>query len=352
MDLSREGRNARRIAAQFPPDSALVVPKVYPEWTSQRLNVQQYIEGIPGRDVDEARRQGLDLPKLARVGARSVLQMVLETGFFHSDPHPGNVFLLSGNRLALIDFGMVGRLSPRRRDEVIDLLFALVERDSERASDVLCAWDDDATVAPERLAAEIAEYLDEYHDLPLKDVPIGEILADVLGLLRAHDLTLPADLSLLFKILLTLETFGCQLDPEFNLAAESRPFLERAMRRRYSPRALSRRSWKATRRLVDLFTTLPDDLGELIGSARRGRLQLRVRVTDLERLSADLSRAANRTTVGLVTSALIVGTAIAMTVDRGPRLFDLPVFGFLGFVSSFVAGVWLLGSIWRSGRAR
>jgi ubiquinone biosynthesis protein len=247
---------------------------------------------------------------------------------------------------------MVGQLSPQRRDEVTDLLFALVERDSERASNVLCSWDDDVTVAPERLSEEIAEYLDEYHGLALKDVPIGEILANLLGLLRTHDLTLPADLSLLFKILLTLENFGRQLDPEFNLAAESRPFLERTLRRRYSPHALRRRSWKATRRLIDLFTTLPEDIGELLGSTRRGRLQLRVRVTDLERLSTDLSRAANRATVGLVTSALIVGTSFAMTVNRGPRLFDLPVFGFLGFVSSFIAGVWLLGSIWRSRRTR
>jgi ubiquinone biosynthesis protein len=350
LDLVHEARNAERLAVALGDTSALVVPGIYWKWTCERLNVQDFVDGVPGHDVAGARRAGLDLKELAHLGSNAILKMVLEDGFFHADPHPGNVFFLQGGRIALIDFGMVGRLSEARRSEVVDLLMGLVEKDSERVAAILENWGDDAIPDAEVLAADVEGLLDEYHGRPLKEVPFGAILVEVLELLRHQGLVLPADLALLFKVLFTLESFGLRLDPEFNMAVEAEPFLRRALRRRYSPGAVARRSRRSFRRMTELISHLPDDVGATMRSVRRGRLQVKIDLLGLDRFGHRVQQAANRITLGVVIAALIVGTAIAMTAQVDSRFFGLPLLGLLSFLSSFVGGLWLLWAIWRSGR--
>src|SRR5690606_21594885 len=140
LDFAAECRSAERVARSFAGDPRIVVPKVHWAWTGERMNVQDFIEGIPSRDPEAAERAGLDRAALARNGAQAMLKMVLEDGFFHADPHPGNLLYLPGNRIAFIDFGMVGRLSERRRDELVQLLNGLVQREADAVVEVLLEW--------------------------------------------------------------------------------------------------------------------------------------------------------------------------------------------------------------------
>jgi ubiquinone biosynthesis protein len=142
LDLAAECRNAERVARNLAALPDVLIPRVHWAWTKERLNVQDFVDGIPGHDLDRVRREGLDPKLLARNGAQAVLKMIVEDGFFHADPHPGNVFYLPGNRIAFIDFGMVGRLSPRRREELLRLLLGLVERQPQAVADVLLEWTD------------------------------------------------------------------------------------------------------------------------------------------------------------------------------------------------------------------
>lgn len=350
LDFAREGQNAQRIAEELSSEPRIVVPKVYWEWTTERLNVQGYVDGIPGRDLAAARAAGLDLKELAALGARAVLAMVLEHGFFHADPHPGNVFYLRGNRLSLIDFGMVGRLSEGRREELVDFLFALVNRDSEQISDLLSEWAVDERVDQRALVQEIDTFLDEYHGQPLRQLNVARMLDDFTRLLREHGLALPPDLALFFKVLLTLEGFGRLLDPDFEVVEAMRPFLEQALESRWSPREIARRARRNLRRAAGIVTGLPRDLHGLLRAARRGGLQLRIDLHRLDRFGRDVEQSANRITIGVVTAALIIGTAILMTVDRGPKILGLPFFGFLGFASSCALGLWLLWAMRKSGK--
>ena len=350
LDLAGECRNAERIANNFQDNPDILVPRVYWPWVSERLNVQEYIDGIPGHDLKAVDEAGLDRKLLAKRGAKAVLKMVLEDGFFHADPHPGNVFYLPEERIVFIDFGMVGRLSEERRYQVVDLAYGLVERKADLAVDVLLEWTSNSQIDTEILATEIDAFIDQYHGLPLKQLSLTGMLTDLMALLREHELNLPPDLAMLVKALITLEGMGHQLDPDFDMTSVAHPFLRRALVARYAPDALAKRGWQSLISVVNLITGLPQDLRRLLVSARRGAFQVKVDVTQLENFAERLDRAASRLTVGIVTAALIIGSSIVMTVEGGPTLLGLPLFGLLGFIGAVIGGIWLLLSIWRSGK--
>jgi len=350
LDLAGECRNAERIAANFADDPDIVVPKVYWQWTGERLNVQEYIDGIPGRDLTAVDKAGFNRSRLASTGANAVLKMILVDRFFHADPHPGNVYYLPEGRIAFIDFGMVGRLSVERRNQVIDLLHGMVDQETGDVVDVLVDWMGDAQVDEAALATDIDAFIDQYHGLSLQQLNLSAMLMDLTVILRDHQLNLPPDLALLFKVFITLEGLGGQLDPDFGMAAEAGPFLRRALRARYMPDALAKRGWRSLTETVDILTGLPRDLRKLLSAARRGAIQVHIDITQLKRFGDQLDNAASRLTVGTVTAALIIGSSIVMTIKGGPTLFGLPLFGVLGFSAAVIGGIWLLISIWRSGK--
>jgi ubiquinone biosynthesis protein len=188
--------------------------------------------------------------------------------------------------------------------------------------------------------------------VPLAQLSLSAMLADVTGILRKHRLMLPPDLALLIKAFVSVEGMGRNLDPGFHMAGEALPMLKRALRSRYHPKAMAQRSWRSVNRLVDLLTRVPDDLARLLRSVRHGGVQVNIDIRSLERVGDQLDRAVSRLTVGLVVAALIVGSSIVMTVSGGPQIWGLPAFGFLGFVGACAGAAWLLRSISRGGRAR
>ncbi|MCV2217155.1 ABC1 kinase family protein [Thauera sp. Sel9] len=371
LDFAGECRNADRIARNFAgyadqdsaaavpgsgePDSAgdpaiIVIPRVHWQWTGERVCVQEFIGGISGRRLQAIDQAGLDRKLLARRGANAVLKMIVEDGLFHADPHPGNVFYLPGNRIAFIDFGMVGRLSEERRDELIRLMLGLVKNDARSVVDVMLEWANDGAANEQELLLEIQSFVDRYHGVPLKQLRLSEMLTDLVAIPRRHHLVLPNDLALLVKAFVTLEGLGRELDPGFDIASQALPLLERAMQARYSPAALLKRGKQSATEVFSLLASLPQDLSRLLRLARRGRLEMHIDVPHLKRLGDQLDRAANRLVLGIVVAALIVGSSIVMTVPGGPTLLGLPVFGLVGFLGAMVGGVWLLLSILRSGK--
>ncbi|MES5815771.1 2-polyprenylphenol 6-hydroxylase [Pseudoxanthomonas sp. Soil82] len=352
LDFAAECRNAERIAANFAGHDEIVVPRVHWQWTCERLNVQDFVAGIPGPDLAAVDASGMDRKHLAQVGAGIVLKMVLEDGFFHADPHPGNIFYLPGERIGVIDFGMVGRVSEQRRIQIVQLLHGLVEREAEAVTDVLMEWGEGAWEADEtRLQADIGAFVDQYRGVPLKDLRMGAMLLDVTTILRDHGLSLPPDLALMIKAFLTLEGFGRQLDPDFDMAGAARPYVEKVLLARYSPRALLRRGRRGAIDALELAGDLPRELRRLLRAARRGRLNMQIEVTSLKAFGEQVDRAANRLTMGVVTAALVIGSSIVMNSAGGgvPSRWLLAL-GVAGFVGAALTGLWILLSIWRSGR--
>jgi ubiquinone biosynthesis protein len=350
LDLAKEARNIDQFARNFADDPLVKIPKVYWEYTNDRVNVQEEIVGKVGMAPDKLRAGGLDPQLLAARGADVVLRMVLEHGFFHADPHPGNVLYLPGNRIGMIDFGMVGMLTHLRRNQIVDLLHALTRKDEQALLQVLLDWSGDSVLDEDRLAYDVTELLQSYDDLQLKDVKIGALLNDITALMRDNNLMLPADLILLFKTLITLEGLGQQLDPEFHMIDHVTPFVERIIQQRYTPQALLARGRKSVREALEVVADLPRDLRHLLRDVRRGRVKIDLDLKRLDHFGHQLDSASNRLTMGILTASLVVGSSIIMTVEGGPQLFGLPLFGLLGFLIAFFNSLWIIFSIWRSGK--
>ncbi len=349
LDLAAESRNAERIAANLANDPHIKIPNVYWQWTGERLNVQEFIEGIQGRDLASVDQSGLDRTLLADRGTRAVIQMIMEDGFFHADPHAGNVFYLEDNKLAFIDFGMVGRLTEERREQVVSLLYGMINHLPTKVAEILEDWSDNIHTDEQVLTIEIEAFVDQYSSLALKDLSLTSMMSDLMALLRDHNLILPADLALLIKAYITLDGLGRHLNPEFNTLVFAAPYIQKIMMDRYKPEAIAKRGWRNLISITDLLSSLPKDLRKLLRASRKGAIQVDITVSRLDHYVNTLDSAISRITMGIVTAALIIGSSIIMTVKGGPELFGLPAFGFLGYTFATIGGVWLLLSIWKSG---
>jgi ubiquinone biosynthesis protein len=353
LDLALEARHIERFTKNFAGDTLVVVPKVYAEWTSETLNVQQHIEGIPATDMAAVAAAGLDRKLLASRGVDAFLKMILSDGFFHADPHPGNVFYLPGNRIAIVDCGMVGRLSTVRRNQVVDLLAGLARMDEEPMVEVLLDWAGEPDVDEEKLAADVNELVFEYESVPLKDLRIAALLRRFAAIVREHSIVLPADLGLLFKALISLEGLGRQYDPDFRIVEHLKTPLRLAMLERYRPSSVVQRGRANLAGIVNLVGNVPRDIARLLRDARRGKLRVDLDLKRLDDFGYRLDRTMDRITMGIMTASLVIGSAIVLTVNGGPVVFGVPVLpalGLIGYTIAFFNSLWIIIGIWRSGK--
>jgi ubiquinone biosynthesis protein len=352
-DFATETRNIERFAKNFAGDPHIVIPRIYPEYTSDVLLVQEHVEGIPATDPAAVEAAGLDRKVLAARGVDAFLKMILLDGFFHADPHPGNVFYVPDNRIVIIDFGMVGRLSPQRRAQVIDLLGGLARMAEEPMLEVLLDWAGDAYVDEQKLANDVNEMVFDYEGVPLKDIRVGNVIRQFAGIVREHSIVLPSDLSLMFKALITLEGLGRQYDPDFHIINHLTPLVKTALAERYQPRELVRRGRTVVSEFMNVVGGVPRDLARLLREARRGKTRIDLDLKRLDSFGRQLDRTLDRVAVGILTASLVIGSAIVLTVRDGPVVWGiplLPALGLVGYVLAFLNSVWIVYGIWRAGR--
>ena len=350
LDFTLEGRSTERFSRNFAEDENVKFAKIYWDYCSEGVLVMEQINGIPGNALEHARQAGLDLKLLAERGANAVLKMVLIDGFFHADPHPGNVFYLAESKIAIIDCGMVGRISYEKRNEIADLLAALVSRDIDTLRDILILWSGETNIDEAKLSADIDEFICNYDNAPLKHMRFSAVLNDLTTIMRENQLAVPPDLTMLFKALITLEGLGRQLDPDFQIVSFLTPFVKKIIIDRYMPATLYKKGKRSLGHVFDAITGLPGDVSQVLREAGKGKLKLNLDLKRLDHFGHQLDHSTNRLSLALITAALIVGSSIVMTVKGGPTLFGLPAFGFLGFFMAFFIGLILVVSIMRSGR--
>lgn len=351
LNLSAEARNMDRFANHFRESPHILIPNVHWALTNADMNVQDFIDGIPANRLDLVDAAGLNRKVLAAHCADAVLKMILIDGYFHADPHPGNVFFMSEERVVFIDFGMVGRLPKTRRDELANLLAALSHHSERGVLDVLIEWTGSVQVDEEKFSEDIADFLFQYDQVQLKELNLSQLLNDILTLMRDNSIVLPSDLSMLFKALITLEGLVRQLDPEFQMVSHLTPFVRKIILDRYQPAALLERGGRGILDLIGFLGDLPRDVVKLAKEMRRGKFRIDLDLKRLDQFGKQLDTSANRLTMGIVTGCLIIGSSIVMTVNAGPMLFGLPLFGFLGFMVAFFNSLWLIFSIWRAGKS-
>lgn len=351
LDFSREGRTIERFSANFHDDETVRIPKVCWEFTSRKVLTLEYLDGIKVSHLDELRQNGHDLREIARRGANSFLQQVFEHGFFHADPHPGNIYVLPGDIICIFDFGMVGRLDDDLKQQLTEMLLSILRRDVDHIiSQLLYSGDlhDDANL--KNLKRDLSEFIDDYYDLLLKDIKVGKMLIDFIEILTEYQIKFPSNMMLLARALIAVEGLGRQLDPSFNMIEHIRPFTERIVSERYSPVNLSKDLSRTLQSYHALGKSLPKDIKEFINRVNRNKFKIDLEHRGLERLITDLDKSTNRISFSLVIAALVIGSSLIMQTDKGPILFGFPVLGLLGYSIAGFLGLGLAIAILRSGR--
>ncbi len=351
LDYTIEAAHLRRFARMFEDSETVRVPRVYREWTTRRVLVMERLSGSKVSDRSRLVAEGFDPQQLARNGTEAVLSQIFLHGFFHSDPHPGNVLALTGNVVGFIDLGQVGRLDRRTRYLTAQLLQAMVERDEESVTDTFL----ELTVSeepPDRhlIEADVAEVLDWYMDRPLGELQIGRMVVRLMEIAAGHELRISPGLFLVFKALGTLESLAQTLDPEFDISASARPVLERLARERLSPRRLAAETWVSTLDMARLLRDIPGELRQIMDKLRRGRLRVEFEHQGLEPALHTHELATNRLTFGIVLAAILIASSLLALGDIPPKWRGLPILGILGYLLSGVLGLGLLWSIIRHGR--
>ena len=351
LDFIREGRNIDRFRHYFKNDRTIYLPQVYWEFTTTNVVTMEYIDGAKISDIDFSQRSDLDPKVIARNGAMATLKMIFEHGFFHADPHPGNIFVLKNNVLAPIDFGMVGRLDEQTKTYLRNLLSAIVEKDIDKIIKIFI----DAEVLDERndtrsLRLDLNDFIDSYLGIPLYQLEIEKLFSDLVDVLRRYRISLLTDVVLMAKALVTIEALGRSLDPEFNIMTLIEPYATKLMLQPVLPIKQLKEMRQLAKDTEELIKILPSELKFILRKVKKGKMNMIFEHRGLERLILEIDKSSNRLSFSLIIAALIIGSSLIIFLNKGPFIFGLSIFGLIGFLIAAILGLWLVIAILRSGK--
>lgn len=352
LNFSRELRNMQKFQKSFANEPGVRFPVAFPQLSTRRVLTMERFDGISFSDKDELVRTGLDLCDLAVRGANLFLTMVFRDGFYHADPHPGNLMALpckngEGNEptadIGVLDSGMVGRIDERLREELEQLLIAAVQQDADRLAEGVSRI---GQVPPmfdrAALAESLREMLEEYANQTLNEFNLSGCLNETIEIIRHYQIYLPAKVAMLLKVLVMLEGTAHQLDPRFSLAELIQPYGQRAMMRRFSPKRMARKAKANAEQWQRLIEILPRDAADILHNLKKGEFDVHLEHRKLDHV-------VNRLVLGILTAALFVGSSLMLSLVVIPTICGISVAGAVGCLAAIYLGVRLLRAVHQSG---
>jgi len=351
LDYQLEASNMERVALNFIDDAYTYIPKVFRDFSTAHVLTAEFVDGIKVSDIDRLDAAGLDRKTITDRGAEILLKQIFDHGFFQADPHPGNLFVLPDNIICLIDFGMVGAVDRRTRENFVDLIDAVVQKDAYRTSQVfiqLTDWDEEPN---ERLfEKDVAEFMGRHLYRPLKDIRVGKLLHQLLELASRHRLRIPPDIFLMMKALTTIEGVARMLDPDFEMIAKAAPFVKRILLGRFTPQRISGDMYRLALDLMKFLKQFPKDLLDISRMVRQQKLYVRIENQGLNRMLSTHDQISNRISFSIIIAALIIGSALIVISEIPPLFYGISLIGIIAFLAAAVMGIWLLVAIIRKGR--
>jgi ubiquinone biosynthesis protein len=343
LDFGREERNLQQFAHDFRSSSSIRIPKSYPTLSTSRVLTMERLEGIPISRLVSRPDGEFDLKAIARNGAEAYLEMVFGHGFYHADPHPGNLLIMPDGAIGLLDFGMVGRLEDSLREDMEDMLMAIGEHDSGQLTSIVTRIGAAPPELDERaLSVDLADYVAHFATQSLESLDLSSALYEMIEIVRRHHIVLPSSIGLLLKMLIVLEGTGRMLQPSFSLLEMIRPYQKRMLLRRISPARHFRKLRRILHEVEQLAELLPRRIRDILQQVQTGKFDVHLDHRGLE-------PSINRLVLGMLTSALFLGSSLLMSRDVLPW-YGLSVPGALGWLLSLALGLRLLRAINKSGR--
>jgi len=351
LDFVNEGQNIEIFRTNFAELPEVRIPKVFWPLTTPLVLTTEFIQGIKISELSQLKARGLDLKLIAQRGAEIVCKQVFDYGFFHADPHPGNILILDNNIIAPLDFGMVGTLSESQMEELSDILSAFVEGNVQRIVRVFLESeivDENANLR--RLEIDISSFLHRVKRQPLGRLNMKDLFWDAYQIFKRYDMKARAELMLLSKALVTYEELARSLDPDFQMAEQIKPYVSKLIKKRFAPGQFIKDSIGGLSDIRKLASDLPFEVKRILQKSRKGEMTLEMRHKDLDKLMLEIDRSSNRLSFALIIAAIIVGSSLIIKLEIGYKVFGFSVLGLLGFLFAGILGVGLVIAILRSGR--
>ncbi len=345
LDFHRELRNIISLEETLEDERKIKIPKVYEEFASKEVLVMEWIDGIPLGSLDDKTREKIDTNDLAMAGAEAFLKMIFVNGFYHADPHPGNIMILPDTgELALLDFGMVGRLSGRMREHIEDMVYAIEKEDAEKLVRVIMrASDLPPDLDKTAFEADISDFISYYGKMPVSKIRFFEAINELISIIHRHHVILQSEIVLLSRTIVTLEGSARLLSAEFDLFGLIAPYRKQIMG---SPLIAIRKLAKA-RRFYDEFSefaeTVPPALADIIDRFRKGTIDIHMEHKHLE-------GTINRLTFGILTASIFIGSSMVLAAAVPPLVFGLSIPGIIGYGVSLLMGIRVMWAIMMTGR--
>ena len=351
IDFTIEATHIEHFGSNFRRDQTIHVPKVYRKYTTRKILTMEFIDGIKVSNIDALLKSGNDPKTIASRGADLVLKQVFVHGYFHADPHAGNILVLDNNIICFIDFGMMGRLLPKHREYLSNIIVGIVNRDAKIITKASLELSNSGHIQNiDQLEYQVDELIDQYSYLPLKDINMGHLLNEMIKLFVGYKLKMPPNLYLLVKALVSIEAVGKTLYPDFNMSKHMEPFAKKILKARLSPHRLAKDTYLAATELSLLLRDLPSEIKDIIEQIKVGQFKIEFEHKGLEPSLRKGDQISNRISFAIVLAALIIGSSLIVLSGIPPRWNGIPIIGIIGFLGVGIMGFWLLISILRHGR--
>lgn len=351
IDYSIEATNMERFARTFLDDPTVYIPNVFRDTTTERVLTVEFVDGIKVSEIDRLEMASLDTKIINARGADFFLKQVFDHGFFHADPHPGNIFVLPNNVVCLLDFGMIGSIDRGTREDFVDLIDCVVHQDELRAAQVLLkltCWDEEPDIR--QLERELSDFMGQHLYKQLKDIEIGKLLQHLLELASRHRLRIQPDIFLIMKAFGTVEGVALCLDPDFNMIEQAAPFIEQVKLARFNPQRISDDIFRVAGDLLQFIQQFPRDMLEITRLLRQQKMTFKIEHQSIETTLSTYDQISNRISFSIIIAALVIGSALIVISETPPLFHGISLIGIIGFLAAALMGIWLLVAILRKGR--
>jgi ubiquinone biosynthesis protein len=346
LDFMLEASNLTRMREICQHDKSVYIPQVYWDLTNHKVLVLERIDGIPVDEIDRLTAAGLDRKQIALTGCQAFLKQVFEFGFFHADPHPGNILIMQDGRVAFLDFGIMGRLNTQMRTHIANVFISLINRNYEKLVDEYLMM---GVISPDtdinKFKNDVIDLIEPYYGQPLKNIQVGDIFSQAAKLMAKYKIQAQVDLLLLVKTLVFVEGIGRQLDMDFNLLEISKPYAVILLKQRYHPQRILSTISEDLVELAETFKVLPLQTQLILKRLLEGKLELKISQLPLDDLIRTRRETSNQIIFALIIAAIIIGSSSIIQSNLGPFLFGFPALGLVGFSIGFVMGLWLIISM-------
>tara|TARA_Y100000310_G_scaffold338917_1_gene429943 strand:- start:5808 stop:7349 length:1542 start_codon:yes stop_codon:yes gene_type:complete len=348
LDFRIEAKHAKRFYYNFKDSRTVKIPKVIDEYTTSKVLTLEYIDGTELHDIGKIKRKHYNIKKAIKNGFDTILTQVFVHGFFHADPHPGNILVSKNNTISFVDFGIVGYFDDALKSRAMNVFYGIIENKPDRIIEALTDMGLSTKESKQRFRMDLEDLIRPLQDSSLSKVKVSYVLEDIFELAHKHKVKLPIDLILFGKTLITLEGLALRYYPDFKMVEQSKPFIKKIKKQSIGQlkEDIINTGWKY-KKLIKIF---PDKTSGFLKRLEAGSIKVDIEDKDIKNLTSELDKSSNRLTYGMIIASLIIGSALLSYIGKGPMISGVSLVSIFGFIAAIMLSIILTISILRENK--